>query len=66
MMVWAIINQDGPLDLVFVEGNIDKDLYLDILKQSIVIKNEFKNDFVFMQDNAAVHTAKKVKNFLEN
>ncbi|KAI3661947.1 hypothetical protein MP638_005988 [Amoeboaphelidium occidentale] len=57
----------GPL--IPVEGTVDKDKYIDLLDNYLVsemkhLKQEHRQGFVFMQDNARPHTVKKTLAFL--
>jgi len=49
--------------LVFIDENINKDMYIDVLKQNLlgfvdVLTGEGFQDIVFQQDNARPHIAK--------
>ncbi|KAL4467928.1 hypothetical protein ABPG72_022842 [Tetrahymena utriculariae] len=64
--VWGVVSYEKPLFLKRIEGNLNSDGYIQILKEFIEQNQQFKNDYLFQQDNAAIHTAKKVSEFLEN
>ena len=57
--------------LVFIDENINKDMYIDILKQNLlrfidVLIEEGFQGIVFQQDNARSHIAKVTQKWLEN
>ena len=66
VMVWGVISVYGPGPLVRLEGRVNSGKYLQMLEQHFIdyfesLPNE---DCIFMQDNAPIHTARNVKNFL--
>ncbi len=65
-MVWGIIRSSGPMDIVFIDGKEDSEVYIDVLKmckESLDIIKE--QNLWFMQDNAPCHKSKLSKKFLE-
>lgn len=53
--------------MTFIEGNIDKNVNLDLLKGNLVQSAEklgFKDSFRFNQDNDPKHTSEIVKTWL--
>ena len=65
VMVFAAITTDGhKIPIIFVEANtkINSDIYIEILKDKIypwVLSIYGKGPFVFQQDGAPSHTARK-------
>ena len=62
-MVFGILTAYGLSDLVFIDGNMNADQYLVIVSNAILETcSKYRiNDFIFQQDGAPCHTAKKVK-----
>lgn len=61
VMVWGCTSAAGVSNLCFTEGNMDRFMYLDILKQNILPSAErlsLGTTFTFQQDNDLKHTAK--------
>ena len=70
MMIWAAIRDDDSLMWDFSEnddeslrGGVTARTYLIMLKENLPVI--MKDDNIFMQDNAPVHTAKIVKKWLK-
>ena len=70
-MVWGCFmgNKLGPL--VFIDENINKDVYIAVLEQNLldyvdVLREEGHQGIVFQQDNARPHIAKVTQKWLEN
>lgn len=64
VMVWGCFSGDDLGKLEFLEGKVNADKYIEVLDkcllpsvESIFAENE---DFIFQQDHAPCHTAKKV------
>lgn len=67
VMVWGCISSQGVGNLVFINGNMDQEQYLDILKQNLpqsAHKFGFGNNFKFYQDNDPKHKAWNVRSWL--
>lgn len=66
LMVWGGIFLGGRTKLEFIQGKVNAEYYERILERQLLpIANMFKGQkWFFQQDNAAVHTAKSVKNFM--
>jgi len=65
--VWAGICSRGKTELAFIEGNLDAEKYIKILKKSLIPKmNELYNgqEWIFMQDHASSHDADKTQTWL--
>jgi hypothetical protein len=69
-MVWGCITSQGVGFLTKIEGNMDKELYCSILQdelqQTIHYYDLNPPNVIFQHDNDPKHTAKMVKNWLEN
>lgn len=69
VMVWAAISFYGGIDLVVLEGRQNSADYIELLEiQKINFDEIFEGQlWIFQQDNAAIHTARHVKQwFIEN
>jgi hypothetical protein len=71
IMVWVAIWKGGRSDLVIMNrdiaalrGGYSASSYLDVLEEQLPIC--FEPGRTFIQDNARIHTAKKVKSWLQN
>lgn len=62
IMVWACITWDGIGHMAHIEGNMDGQLYQDVLRdelwQTINWYGLNPEEVIFMQDNAAPHTSR--------
>lgn len=68
IMVWGCICFEGMGTLTPVEGNINAAKYIDIIDNNLwpVIARHFPNDdYTFMDDNAPVHRAHQVRDYME-
>lgn len=65
VMVWGCMSAQGVGKLVFIDGTMDKHLYLSILKDNLHSSAEkmgmSSNHFLFQHDNDPKHTAHDVK-----
>lgn len=64
VMVWGCMAAAGVGNLVFIEGKMDKTVYLNILKENLlqsVEKLGLGESFYFQQDNDPKHTAHDVR-----
>ena len=75
LQVWAAIGSYVKSDLVFFDGNMDGELYRDILKKNLKEKKltyapncpkRLVKKWVFLQDGAKPHTAKKTMDTLRS
>jgi hypothetical protein len=67
VMVWSIMSFTGPGRLHVVEGIMNAEKYVDVLQRRMLPQtSEWFGDgqWVFMQDGAPCHTAKRSKEFL--
>ncbi|CAK9815645.1 Transposable element Tc1 transposase [Anthophora plagiata] len=67
VMVWGCMSANGPGNLVFINGTMDKIKYLNILKENLINSAEklgVPRDFYFQQDRDPKHTAKIVQEWL--
>ncbi|GFW00379.1 transposable element Tcb1 transposase [Trichonephila clavipes] len=65
--VWGSFSAAGPGTLHFIEGRMDQNVYLDILKTNLprcVQKLSLGNNWRFYQDNDPKHKAYKVRSWL--
>ncbi|KAG1001017.1 hypothetical protein G6F27_013270 [Rhizopus arrhizus] len=70
IMVWGCISYDGPGYMTKIDTVLDKELYQAILEHELVHTFDWygmdQSKMVFQQDNDPKHTAKTVKEYLEN
>ena len=68
-MVWGCMTWEGVGDAAKIDGRMDGDLYLQILKDELQNSIRFyglnPSDVIFQQDNDPKHTCKKVKEWLD-
>lgn len=67
VMVWACMSAAGVGNLVFIEGNMDKTMYLDILKNNLTQSAQklgIEDNFRFYQDNDPKHKSHIVQTWL--
>lgn len=67
VMVWACMAASGVGNLVFIEGTMDKHMYLQVLKDNLLQSAEklgLEGKFRFYQDNDPKHTSGIVKTWL--
>ncbi len=69
-MVWGYITSTGIFKIFRVTGNITAIKYVKLLHEKAfdsIISNGFNlSEIIFMQDNAAPHTAKYTKEYFKN
>ena len=65
VMVFGAITYYGTLLIRKVEGTLNVQKYLNLLKEDIIpeLSGKFNFDFIFQQDGARPHTCKAVKTF---
>lgn len=67
VMVWGAMGYNGVGDLVFIDTTMNKEVYLNILKNNLVSSAEklgVSNNYCFYQDNDPKHTALDVRLWL--
>ena len=66
VMVWAAISHVGKLKLMFGDNRMDAEKYTVVLRGSLVpfLRENRQKRFVFMHDNASVHTATETEEWL--
>lgn len=67
VMVWACMSYHGVGNLVFIQGNMNKMIYLNILRENLHQSGEkmgIRNCFEFYQDNDPKHKAYEVRSWL--
>jgi len=69
-MMWGCMTWEGVGYAAKIDGRMDGDLYLQILKDELQNSLEFydlnPSDVIFQQDNDSKHTCKKVREWLDN
>jgi hypothetical protein len=71
VMVWGAVGHDKKTDIVFIAGNITAASYLELIREHIQkFREQITSEgdappFIFQQDNAAVHTARCVKEYFK-
>jgi hypothetical protein len=68
IQVWGCITYHGVGDLEWVEGNMEKEHYVKVLRQYVKASRDWRGmdpgTFVFQHDNSRVHVAKIVQQYL--
>ncbi len=67
VMAWGFITIDGPGDLHFLSGNMNKQEYERVLETYLLpfLAENSQRNYVFQQDGAPCHTAKTIKKFFQ-
>ena len=70
VMVWVCVTVHGVGELVVVNGNINHQVYINVLDEILLqsIENTFGDrhtPFIFQHDNAPVHKARNVERWLD-
>ena len=68
-MIWASFVGDKLGPIVFVDGKVNSDVYIDVLAKEFIpfidaLNADGTSDVVFQRDNASPHTARKTAQFL--
>ncbi|KAG0732981.1 hypothetical protein G6F16_013532 [Rhizopus arrhizus] len=70
LILWGCLMWYGVGYLSNIKGNINSDFYVGILEDELMKTIDWydlqKEDIIFQQDNASIHTAKKIPKWLEN
>ena len=68
VMIWGCMTWEGVGNAAKIDGRMDGDLYLQILKDDLLDTFQYHgfnpSDMIFQQDNDPKHTCKKVKGWL--
>lgn len=69
LMIWGCITYDGPGYICKIDNTLDKELYVKILETDLVASMDYygyqHDKVIFQQDNDPKHTAKVVKEYLD-
>lgn len=65
--VWGWISAEGPGALHIIDGRLTAQKYVELLEEVMLpsVRNRFPNDFIFQHDNSPIHTARVVRNWLD-
>jgi transposase len=66
LMFWGCMSSNGVGKIVLLEGRVNATVYKSILEEVCIPEGKrlIGDDFILQQDNAPIHTAKLVKNYL--
>lgn len=66
-MVWGAIHTTQTLELQFVSTRMNSSDYIGVLGRSLLpfLEENRERPHIFMHDNAAIHTSRQTKSFLE-
>lgn len=68
MLLWGCVTNEGVGDLSWIPGTINSEKYVDVLQSYVLQSWDYygldRRKLIFQHDNASVHTAQVVKNFL--
>lgn len=66
-MYWGMVMPNGLIWLILLKGKQNAQKYVSLLSTYAVpiMKLNYINNFYFVQDNAAIHTAKIVKKYFD-
>src|SRR5579859_996251 len=70
-MIWACFAGDKLCPIVFVNGTVNSDLYIAILRENLLpfidaLIADGTTNVIFQQDNATCHVSKKTREWLAN
>lgn len=66
VMFWGCFSKSGLGPLIAIEGNLNSESYLNLLKNQVLPNIRRSNpNFTFMHDNAPCHASRAVKAFLD-
>lgn len=68
VILWCGIGYHGKTDLVFFSGNLNSENYLRIIDEQLSEhgNNIAGEQYIFQQDNAKVHIAKRVQQYFSD
>ena len=66
LMVWGALHASGKSELVVVNGTVNQQRYIGILRQNLRhrARTTFQRNFELIHDNATPHTARNTHSFL--
>ena len=67
-MIWGCITYEGVGTLTVVDGNINAQKYIEVLDNfvwSVIARHFLDDNYVFQDDNAPVHGAYVVKEYMD-
>ena len=67
-MIWGAFSFNGKMELQVVQGRQTATGYVDMLQRASLLTEGPRlcgNDWIFQQDNAAIHTARLTKDFFQ-
>jgi hypothetical protein len=61
--VWSGISTRGSTPLIFIEGSVDTQKYIEILEKDLIktMDNLYTDGYIFQQDNAPIHKSRTAK-----
>lgn len=67
LMLWGAVSHEGKSELAVLKGNINADKYMTILEEYLLpfVYENHGLEGTFVQDNAPIHTAGKVNEWLK-
>ena len=68
IMVWGCINSRGVDCISKVEGSLNGEIFIDVLKNGLIPSQNMlslPDGWIFQQDNATCHTSRFVKQWLQ-
>jgi transposase len=70
IMIWGCMTWEGVGYCCKIDGNMDADLYVQILEEDLLATTEYyglnAEDYIFQQDNDPKHTSKKAKKWFQD
>lgn len=68
IMIWGCMSSMGVGKIVILEGRVNAAVYLNLLKDVIIPEAQrlIGSDYILQQDNAPIHCAKIVKDYIRN
>lgn len=64
-MIWGSITMRSPIDLVFINGNLTGQRYIDEVLQPVVVPFLRQNNAILQDDNARPHRAARIQQYLQ-
>jgi len=68
IMVWGGISTRGSTPLIFIEGSVDTQKYIEILEEGLIKTMDilYPDGYVFQQDNAPSHKSRTAKKWFSD